>query len=160
MSLLTDSVMTKTITYTWRELLMISKHFHIWSPICCSYQACEVNKAGTVAPSVQMRKQEQRAQGFPKSHAVHQYNSCDWNPGVSIHLPSATPFSTMIDVGRTCEGWGGCRPCLTLSLDCGQVGDNFPPAHDPHNALALIFNQRLSHHFLYQLWKAESLISS
>ena len=38
MSPLTESVMTKTITYTWRELLMISKHFHIWSFICCSYQ--------------------------------------------------------------------------------------------------------------------------
>ena len=39
MSPLTESVMTKTITYTWRELLMISKHFHIWFFMCCSYQS-------------------------------------------------------------------------------------------------------------------------
>lgn len=71
MSLLTGLVMTKTITYTWRGPLMISKHFNIWSPICSSYQACEVNKAGTVAPSVQMRRQEQRVQGFPEGHPVH-----------------------------------------------------------------------------------------
>lgn len=45
---------------------MISKHFNIWSPICSSYQACEVNRAGELGPSVQMRRQEQRAWGFPQ----------------------------------------------------------------------------------------------
>lgn len=71
MSPLTELVMTKTITYTWRELLMISKHFHIWPSICCSYQACEINKAGPVAPCVQMRKQSQSARGFPGGHPLH-----------------------------------------------------------------------------------------
>lgn len=72
MSPLTGLVMTKTITYTWREgFLMISKHFNIWPFNCSSYQACEVNNAGTIAPNVQMRSQEQRAQGFPEGHPVH-----------------------------------------------------------------------------------------
>lgn len=70
MSPLTESVMTKTITYTWRELLMISKYFHIWSFICSSYQDCEINKAGAVAPNVLMRKQSQRGQEFPEDHPV------------------------------------------------------------------------------------------
>jgi hypothetical protein len=54
-----------------RGLLMISKHFNIWLHICPSYQACEVNNAGTVAPHVQMRRQEQRARVFPEGHPVH-----------------------------------------------------------------------------------------
>lgn len=77
---------------TWRELLMISKHFHISFSCVLLMPKPEIHKAGTLAPSVQMRKQSQSAQGFPGGHPVCQYSSWDQYAGVSSPLFQPLPF--------------------------------------------------------------------